>query len=242
MQRSLLVFGGTGFLGSRICKYAADQGLSVISISPSGLPKDSKRQHDSVQYMKGDAMDHSTYSHLIPEVTSVIHSIGTLLDSRTPLNINNTYKGSYEHLNRDSALRICEALEGKDKTFVYLSAQRGLFFSPRYLSTKRDVEDYLSKNREKVPSCVVRPGFMYSNDCMLMKTVASVIDLSNMKDGILQGLGLGKLSETFVPSKSLDVDLVAKVAVLGALQPELRGATLDVADIERTAQEYHSVV
>ena len=34
----LLVFGGNGFVGTRVCKEALDTGLGVVSISRSGKP------------------------------------------------------------------------------------------------------------------------------------------------------------------------------------------------------------
>ena len=149
MAKSLLVFGGNGFVGSAICKYAVYQGIKVISLSRSGRPRKTEPWQSSVEYIKADALDRSSYLSLIPQALGIIHSVGVLIDSKTPLNIRDVYQGSYEHMNRDTALRICEVIENKDIPFVYISAERGIFFSPRYLSTKKYVEDYLASNRDK---------------------------------------------------------------------------------------------
>lgn len=241
MQKSLLVFGGNGFVGSHICKYAVQQGIKVYSVSRSGKPKQPERVLREVEYLKGNALDQSSYSEIIPQVDAVVHSIGVLIDSRTPLNIINKYEGSYEQMNRDTALRICELIHGQNKTFVYMSAERGMFFSPRYLSTKREVETYLSQNQNQIPSCVVRPGFVASKEQTDKRVLGVLIDTLWKQDALYQKLGLSKFSETFVPSRSLDVNVIAKAAVLGAFNPDFRGRTLDVNDIERAAQEYQSV-
>ncbi|CAG9316381.1 unnamed protein product [Blepharisma stoltei] len=238
MEKSLLVFGGSGFVGSAILKYAVSQGIKCMSISRSGKPRHPEPWQTNVEYIHGDALDQSSYINLIPKASGVIHSIGVLIDSRTPLNISKTYQGSYEHMNRDTALKICELLEGKDKTFVFLSAERGMWFSPRYLQTKRQVEDYLAANRDKIPSVVLRPGFMFDSQDSTKNLLATGINMLNWGDGPLKWAGLNWVSETFVPSKSQHVDSVAKAAVLSALVPEFRGRTLNVSDIDEVAQKY----
>ena len=51
-------------------------------------------------------------------------------------------------MNRDSALVPAKVLlnEEDPKTFVYISAERGIPMIPRYLSTKREVEEFLLQN------------------------------------------------------------------------------------------------
>lgn len=163
MLKSILIFGGNGFVGSAASKYAISQGLNVISVSRSGKPKRSEPWQKSVKYVKGDIMDQSSYASYIPMVSGVIHSIGILLDYQS-LYGSNTDNRTYESLNRDSAFRVCELLENKDKTFVYLSLDKAPVFLPRLISTKREVEDYLANNRDKFPSVVLKPGVMYNTE------------------------------------------------------------------------------
>jgi nucleoside-diphosphate-sugar epimerase len=238
MSRSILVFGGSGFVGSAICKYALSQNIQVTTISRSGQPRLSEPWQSGITYLKGDALDQSSYAHLLPSFSAVVHSIGTLIDSRTPLNIRNTYQGSYEHMNRDTALKVCQCLESKNIPFVFISAERGMFFSPRYLSTKREVEDYLAANRDKLPSAVIRPGFMYSSERTDLSLIATGIDILHLPDGILQGMGVKWFAETFVPAKSISVDLVAKVAVMSCFEKALLNKTFDNKDIEAAAKEF----
>ena len=87
------------------------------------------------------------------ECTGVIHTVGVLFD--TKFKFKNEYQGSYEQMNRDSALAVAETLRGTKKHFVYLSSERGIFFSPRYISTKRDVEYWLQTNSKDIKSSVL---------------------------------------------------------------------------------------
>jgi uncharacterized protein YbjT (DUF2867 family) len=59
MTSRIVVFGGNGFVGTRIVAYALSQGINVISVSRSGapqklptvpLPKDNAK----VTWLKGD--------------------------------------------------------------------------------------------------------------------------------------------------------------------------------------------
>ena len=239
MAKNLIVFGGTGFLGSSICKFAVSQGLKVVSISRSGAPDTLEPWQSNIEYIKGSALDPSTYSDLLPSTFSIIHSIGTLFNLENPLNLKNTYEGSYEKLNKDTALRICETIESKNISFVYISAEKGVFFSPKYLSTKREVEDYLTINKDKITSSVLRPGFLYSDYNLPTKILSCVVDVFNYPEKQFKGRVSNWVVDNLLPSKSLNIDTVAKVAVLCAIKEELKGVTLDVEQIEQVSKNYY---
>lgn len=239
MHRSLLIFGGNGFVGSAVARWALTQGVNVTCISRSGRPKTEEPWQKNVKYVKGDALEPGSYRSLLEATDAVVHSLGVLIDSRTPLNISNVYQGSYEQMNRDSALTLLGELNSRPKPFVYVSAERGMFFSPRYLSTKREVEDFLKKQTQ-VPYAVVRPGFMYRENTPL-SAIACGIDVLNAPDSLLKGLGLGWVSETFVPARSLHVDKVGKVIALAAFKPQFHGKTLGVDEIDQTAAQFSSL-
>jgi hypothetical protein len=190
----------------------------------------------------GSALDPNSFAKALTETQAVIHTIGTLIDSRTPLNINTDYEGSYEQMNRDSALRVLELLENTDKTFVYISAERGLFFSPRYLSTKREVEDYLQSKADRINYSILKPGLIYDDSSLLKKVLATSIDVNKyFEDNLWKRIGLGAFTEKVFPAKSLHVDVLAKVAVLSAFRPELKFSSLSVAEIEEAASRYNSL-
>lgn len=48
----ILVFGGNGFIGSRVCEEALSTGLQVVSINRSGRPKQDEPWMNEVQWFK----------------------------------------------------------------------------------------------------------------------------------------------------------------------------------------------
>lgn len=87
--KKLVVCGGTGFLGSRICKHAVSRGWEVTSISRSGDPKwDTITSSPSpppwahnVSWERGDILRPSTYAPLLNGADFVVHSMGILLEA-----------------------------------------------------------------------------------------------------------------------------------------------------------------
>ncbi|KAJ5584184.1 uncharacterized protein N7459_003984 [Penicillium hispanicum] len=87
--KRLVVAGGSGFLGSRICKSAAARGWSVISLSRSGEPRwnivtDSSERPSwasSVEWAKADLLKPESYKPFLNNATAVVHSMGILLEA-----------------------------------------------------------------------------------------------------------------------------------------------------------------
>ncbi|KFA68826.1 hypothetical protein S40285_01131 [Stachybotrys chlorohalonatus IBT 40285] len=87
--KRLVVCGGNGFLGSRICKYAVARGWDVTSISRSGQPQwDTVTSSASppawahrVAWERGDILRPTTYAPLLKGVDYVVHSMGILLEA-----------------------------------------------------------------------------------------------------------------------------------------------------------------
>lgn len=242
MSKKLLVLGGSGFIGSAICKYALSQGLQVTSVSRGGAPKDLTVWQKQVNYIATSALEPNLYAQALSECDGIVHTIGTLIDSRMSFSRRKDYEGSYEQMNRDTALRVLEKIENSNKAFVYISAERGLFFSPRYLSTKREVEEYLHSHSDRIPYSILRPGIIYNDTNSIKKILASTVDSSKfVEDKLLSRIGLGPIAEKVLPSGSLHVDILAKVAVLGAYRPELKFSTMNVREIRETAQRFNSI-
>ncbi|KAK0711233.1 hypothetical protein B0H67DRAFT_493111 [Lasiosphaeris hirsuta] len=88
-SKRLIVCGGNGFLGSRICKAAVNRGWDVTSISRSGEPQ---WQHvsssstppswaHSVSWERADIFRPAQYISLLQGADYVIHSMGILLEA-----------------------------------------------------------------------------------------------------------------------------------------------------------------
>ncbi|TRX90719.1 hypothetical protein FHL15_008298 [Xylaria flabelliformis] len=87
--KRLVVCGGNGFLGSRICKNAVQRGWDVTSISRSGAPKwDAVTSSATpppwshkVAWERGDILRPATYAPLLKGADFVVHSMGILLEA-----------------------------------------------------------------------------------------------------------------------------------------------------------------
>lgn len=136
--KKLLVVGGNGFIGSAVCRAALRHGYQVTSISSSGRPFQTPKGHtpawtEKVQWLTADALRPETYSHLLPGVSAVVHTLGTLLADtkykealqrqdlagaaasiiRSLMNAGGNpleeHRNAYETLNRDAAVRVATA-------------------------------------------------------------------------------------------------------------------------------------
>lgn len=163
---------------------------------------------------KADALRPETYNHLLPQTTAVVHTLGTLLeDARykaalqngdlpglmkaftSGLGSKNTLEdttGGYDELNRDAALRVCEAFASstpahplaRPRAFVYVSAEDIFrpFISARYIESKREAEQGIARmlaDDAHVRGVYVRPSLIYHPHFRpLTSPLAALLDLS----------------------------------------------------------------
>ncbi|RDA92989.1 hypothetical protein CP533_5522 [Ophiocordyceps camponoti-saundersi (nom. inval.)] len=88
-SKKLVVCGGSGFLGSRICKHAVTRGWDVISISRSGKPNwptvigspEPPSWAHQVSWERADILRPATYAPLLKGASGVVHSMGILLEA-----------------------------------------------------------------------------------------------------------------------------------------------------------------
>ena len=86
MIPKLIVFGGNGFLGKRICQEAVTSGYKVVSVSRSGKAPHSNELNDKqwmqeVQWTAADIFKPDSYHALLNNATNVVHSLGILLEN-----------------------------------------------------------------------------------------------------------------------------------------------------------------
>ncbi|KAE9409681.1 NAD(P)-binding protein [Gymnopus androsaceus JB14] len=222
--QKILVIGGNGFIGSAICRAALAKGMQVASVSSTGRPYTTPKGHSpawtsKVTWLKGSAKNPSSFSDVLPDVHGVVHTLGTLIEdggrykqalkegdvtkmigtamstvfgTKNPL--GQDAEGSYENLNRDSALRVCEAFlsSGHDKQysfprpFIYISAEDVFrpFIPARYIETKREAEMGIETMLSTSPpgqyrGVYIRPSLVYHAHYRPLTTpAAAALDLS----------------------------------------------------------------
>ncbi|KAH9429964.1 hypothetical protein MCOR02_009686 [Pyricularia oryzae] len=148
--KRLVVCGGNGFLGSRICKYGVTRGWDVISISRSGEPHwasvgptaSPPPWAHQVSWERADIFQPEAWAPLVKGADYVVHSMGILLEADYKGAISgreNPVQGlkkafaakppsdprqlTYEMMNRDSAITLArEASKANVGAFAYISA------------------------------------------------------------------------------------------------------------------------
>jgi nucleoside-diphosphate-sugar epimerase len=248
----LLVLGGTGFIGSKICERALSSGYDVVSISRRGDPPGDPHRYPSdimkrVDWRKGDCTREDTIAAVLQEggFVGCIHAVGMLLAS----DINALASGSgskptpgatYDDVTRitafnaaNAAADLCVAKNENDAVpFVFVSAAeaRWDFKAPvawleEYLVAKRAVEARLSEMTEAgaIRGSCLRPSLVYSPDKPAAMPAVGAFYVGN-------AIGL-----PFV-DRPVTVDTLASAAVRCVEDGRSSGA-LDYRDMERLSAE-----
>lgn len=142
MIPKLIVFGGNGFLGKRICQEAVTSGYQVVSVSRSGKAPHSNELNDKqwmqeVQWTAADIFKPDSYHELLNTATNVVHSLGILLENenyKQTLSKSPTYDSksrllsfgagpnplkksspyfTYEMMNKQSAIILADTFKQK---------------------------------------------------------------------------------------------------------------------------------
>ncbi|KAL4565316.1 hypothetical protein LXL04_029405 [Taraxacum kok-saghyz] len=149
----LVVLGGSGFVGSAICKAAVSRGIEVISLSRSGRPTSLDSWEDQVTWITGDVF-YVNWDEVLPGATTVISTLGGF--------------GSEEQMQRINGeaniIAVNAAKEYGIPKFILISVHDynlpSFLLSSGYFTGKRKAESELLS---KYPSSgvILRPGFIY---------------------------------------------------------------------------------
>eukprot|EP01066_Platyproteum_vivax_P006960 Platyproteum_vivax@DN2600_c0_g1_i1.p2 len=165
MKKRILVLGGTGFVGRKVCRHAVQLGHKVTCLSRrGGCPKDIAGfgWASSVEWLKGSALDVSTYQEVSERSDGIIHCIGTLIDSSCPTPLQQLYttlKGSpnklsdkntstYEAINTLTVSRAANLLASLSKKEV---SEQSLAKEPVNQPPKDDVSKSGKSSKEQTP-------------------------------------------------------------------------------------------
>eukprot|EP01025_Chloroclados_australasicus_P056800 TRINITY_DN7065_c1_g2_i1.p1 TRINITY_DN7065_c1_g2~~TRINITY_DN7065_c1_g2_i1.p1 ORF type:complete len:332 (-),score=46.12 TRINITY_DN7065_c1_g2_i1:285-1145(-) len=221
------VFGGNGFVGSRICQEVLNTGMGVISINRSGRPTNiSEAWVNDVEWVTGDALDESTYKSKLLGCAAAISSVGAFGTNEYMLKVN----------GQSNINAIKAAKDVGVPRFVYIAVHEyGLpsFVLNGYFQGKKDAENFLKETYGE-QGVTLKPGFITGG----RKVGAVTVPINIIGDPLKQVLGYLPTKDIskfpvvgagFVPP--VKVEQLAKVAVTAALDPEFGRQTLDVWEI-----------
>ena len=138
---SLVVFGGSGYLGSRICQEALKAGLPVTGVSRSGRPPNEDGAWcNEVTWHSANALYSESYSELLRNSLAVISTIGLISTSQEDMLRMN---------GEANKVLINAAADAGVGRFAYISAHdyqfpADLVVLKGYFQGKRDAEAALA--------------------------------------------------------------------------------------------------
>lgn len=149
----VVVLGGSGFVGSAICKAAVSKGIEVVSLSRSGRPTYPGSWVDQVTWASGDVF-YANWDEVLVGATAVVSTLGGF--------------GSEEQMQRiNGEANVVAVNAAKDfgvPKYVLISVHDynlpPFLLSSGYFTGKRKAE---SEVLSKYPNAgvVLRPGFIY---------------------------------------------------------------------------------
>ncbi|KAH8673698.1 hypothetical protein BX600DRAFT_433313 [Xylariales sp. PMI_506] len=263
--KRIIVCGGNGFVGSRVCKYAVARGWDVMSISRSGEPKWETVTESStppswahrVTWERANLLRPETYVSLLKGADAVVHSMGILLEAdykgvlrgqESPIaGLQRAFSQSgpppaaareqltYETMNRDSAIALAKAAAPSASTFVYLSAAGGAPVLP---------SRYLSTKREAESTIAsLFPGLrgiFIRAPFMYDSSRPLTMPLAALTGaGALFNRATGGILDSFMGAggaKPLKVDVVAE-SIVEAIEDETVRGPVEVKQIEELAEK-----
>ena len=123
----VVVFGGTGYVGSRVCERLVNKGYQVTGVSRRGQnPQPSNEALEQVNWIAGDATDAAFVQSQVQNQDAVVHAVGLLFDVESGLQQFNTIvsgskslpdpeKSTYDQITRQTMFYILDALEAQAK-------------------------------------------------------------------------------------------------------------------------------
>ncbi|KAH7668719.1 putative oxidoreductase protein [Dioscorea alata] len=149
----IVVLGGSGFVGTAICKVAVSEGFKVVSLSRSGRPSSSDSWVDQVTWVEGDVF-HARWDEVLVGAAAVVSTLGGFGNEEQMKKINGDA----------NILAVNAAKDYGVPKFIMISVHDynlpSFLLSSGYFTGKRKAE---SEVLAKYPSSgvVLRPGFIY---------------------------------------------------------------------------------
>ena len=188
-KKNILIFGGTGFIGSGFLHLASKNPHVILTSLQRTLPSP-ENTIPNVKYMTGSALHPETYVDIIKEADVIIHSIGILFDSAVKRKAPIGGPGSYEEMNYETAKKVSDSanlMTDKKRKFLYLSANSGLPFIPRYRHAKTMAEEHVS-NLPNLTFNSFRAGFVW--DFKVQKWRRPLSSIMGLQWRVQQMLGI----------------------------------------------------
>ncbi|XP_039002183.1 uncharacterized protein At1g32220, chloroplastic-like isoform X2 [Hibiscus syriacus] len=149
----IVVLGGSGFVGSAICKAAVSKGIDLLSLSRSGRPTYTGSWVDQVNWIPGDVF-YANWDEVLVGATAVISTLVGIGSEEQMKRINGEANVVAVNAAKDFGIPIFILISVHDYNLPLFLLQSA------YFTSKRKAE---SEVLSKYPNSgvVLRPGFIY---------------------------------------------------------------------------------
>lgn len=150
----IVVFGGNGFIGQKICQELVARNHQVVSVSRSGQPQKARGEWlAQVQWVQSDVLADKEWHEVTADADWLVNCIGVLFEKKAR---NQTY----ERLIEAPVTIILDYLESQQSTtpLLSISANHVPFFLKRYLVAKKRTEKMITTRCKR--GKVIYPGLV----------------------------------------------------------------------------------
>lgn len=174
MQKPLVIFGGSGYIGQALCQAALQQKRPVVSISRHGKPKNEQPWMNSKQmtWVACDLLTTTLWKKYVHSSWACVNLIGILFESS-----QKSYTQLIIHVNQ----LISDEAEKTNVPYLFLSAKAG---PSGYVKAKKTAEAYLiSKSNRTI---VIHSGLVISSDRPFKMLQGIAIKIATFIPGLRQ--------------------------------------------------------
>lgn len=236
---SIVVFGGSGFVGSKVCEEAASLGVKVTSVSRGGRPSfaSSADWASGVEWLRSDVSnDEGQWKEALNEATGVVSTLGAFGSNKHMYHVCGELNIKLARAAKEAGVARFSFISVHD--FVFPGGwQTQNFLLRGYFQGKRDTETEVAKLFGE-DGVALRPGMIYGDrhvsGSMTIPLGMVGAPLEAMVSRLPKGLAsVPIVGCAFVPP--VRVEAVAKAAVMSVLDKAVPGGPMDIWAIQSYA-------
>lgn len=232
----VVVFGGSGFVGSAVCQAAVDLGLKVTSVSRGGRPSFASGADwaSGVEWLRSDVEnDEGQWREALEGATGVVSTLGAFGSNKFMYKVCGLYNIKVLHAAKEAGVERFSFISVHDFAFPG-GWQAENFLLRGYFQGKRDTEAEMAKLFHE-RGVALRPGFVYGtrhagNVNIPLGMIGAPMEavINRLPRGLAT---IPIVGCAFVPP--VRVESVGKAALMAVLDPEVAGGPMNVWDIQK---------